>query len=210
MDLLFLHGHWHGLAKLQMHHDITLEIFDAETRSLGEKLCDFSTKTCAAFDTIELCREQQAHLCREARNESSHGRQNAPANASVPHLTPHSSRTSSNSANLDSLSQGVQQPQSTGGSMNRDLPICINSAADQTQPQGSNLPTRGGRRHKKLNINTYKFHLYGDYPNTIREYGTTDSYSTESVRHICNTKHISASDIIIGGRARTSISKIKV
>lgn len=134
MDLLFLHRHWHGLAKLQMHLDITLEIFDTETRSLGEKLCDFSMKTCAVFDTIELCREQQARLHPEAWNESSHGHQNAPANASVPHLSPHSSRTSSNSANLDSLSQCIQQPQSTGGSMNHDPPICIDSAADQTQP----------------------------------------------------------------------------
>ena len=165
--MLFLHGHWHGLAKLRMHHDITLEIFDTETRSLGEKLHDFSTKTCAAFDTVELCQEQQAHFCLEAQNESPHGHQNALANASVPRLTPHSSRTSSNSANLDSLSQGIQQPQSTGGSMNHDPPIYINSAADQTQPQGSNLPTHSGRRRKKLNINTYKFHSYGDYPNTI-------------------------------------------
>ena len=172
-----------------MHHDITLEIFDAETRSLGEKLHDFSMKTCAVFDTVELRQEQQACLRREARNESSHGRQNAPANASVPCLAPHSSRTSSDSANLDSLSQGVQQPQSTGGSMNHDPPVCINSVADQTQPWGSNLPTRSGRCRKKLNINTYKFHSYGNYPNTIREYGTTDSYSMESVRHICNTKH---------------------
>lgn len=133
MDLLFLHGHWHGLAKLQMHHDITLDIFDTETRSLGEKLCDFSTKTCAAFDTVELHQEQQARLRREALNESSHGHQNAPANASVPHLAPHSSRTSSDSANLDSLSQGVQQPQSTGGSMNHDPPICIKFVSIQWQ-----------------------------------------------------------------------------
>ena len=117
-----------------MHHDITLDIFDAETRSLGEKLHDFSMKTCAVFDTVELRQEQQARLRQEAQNESSHGRQNALANASVPRLAPHSSRTSSDSANLDSLSQGVQQPQSTGGSMNHDPPVCINSVADQTQP----------------------------------------------------------------------------
>ena len=39
-----------------------------------------------------------------------------------------------------------------------------------------------GRQSKTLNINTYKFHSYGDYARTIWMYGTMDSYSTESVR----------------------------
>ena len=30
---------------------------------------------------------------------------------------------------------------------------------------------------KKLNINTYKVHSLGDYASTIRQFGTTDSYS---------------------------------
>lgn len=33
-----------------------------------------------------------------------------------------------------------------------------------------------------MNLNTYKVHALGDYVETIRRYGTTDSYSTESVR----------------------------
>ena len=43
--------------------------------------------------------------------------------------------------------------------------------------------TRTSRRqHKMLNINTYKFHSYGDYARTIWTYGTMDSYLTELVR----------------------------
>jgi len=38
-----------------------------------------------------------------------------------------------------------------------------------------------GRRKKTLNLNTYKFHALGDYVETIKMYGTTDSYSTEPV-----------------------------
>lgn len=34
---------------------------------------------------------------------------------------------------------------------------------------------------KVLNLNTYKFHALGDYPATIRMFGTTDSYSTQTV-----------------------------
>lgn len=34
---------------------------------------------------------------------------------------------------------------------------------------------------KSLNLQTYKHHSLGDYVETIRQYGTTDSYSTETV-----------------------------
>ena len=38
-----------------------------------------------------------------------------------------------------------------------------------------------GQWPKMLNINTYKFHSYGDYTRTIWMYGTMDSYSSELV-----------------------------
>ena len=34
---------------------------------------------------------------------------------------------------------------------------------------------------KELNLKTYKYHLLGDYIETIQQFGTTDSYSTQSV-----------------------------
>lgn len=37
------------------------------------------------------------------------------------------------------------------------------------------------RRNKTMNLNTYKVHALGDYVETIRKYGTSDSYSTELV-----------------------------
>ena len=39
----------------------------------------------------------------------------------------------------------------------------------------------GARQPKQLNLKTYKFHALGDYVQTIRQFGTTDSYSTQSV-----------------------------
>jgi hypothetical protein len=36
-------------------------------------------------------------------------------------------------------------------------------------------------RIQKLNLNTYKWHALGDYASTIRKYGTTDNYSTQTV-----------------------------
>ncbi|KAG2129235.1 uncharacterized protein EDB93DRAFT_1256297 [Suillus bovinus] len=35
-----------------------------------------------------------------------------------------------------------------------------------------------GPKRKKFNLNTYKYHALGDYPDSIRQFGTTDSYST--------------------------------
>jgi len=37
------------------------------------------------------------------------------------------------------------------------------------------------RKERKLNLSTYKFHALGDYPNIIRQMGTTDSYTTQPV-----------------------------
>jgi hypothetical protein len=37
------------------------------------------------------------------------------------------------------------------------------------------------RKPRKLGIFTIKFHVLGDYSAVIRQYGTTDSYSTETV-----------------------------
>jgi hypothetical protein len=37
------------------------------------------------------------------------------------------------------------------------------------------------RKPRSFNLNTYKIHALGDYVETIKTYGTTDSYSTEPV-----------------------------
>lgn len=38
-----------------------------------------------------------------------------------------------------------------------------------------------GTRTKKFNLATYKFHAMGDYVNTIKLFGTTDSFTTQMV-----------------------------
>lgn len=47
-------------------------------------------------------------------------------------------------------------------------------AVPRKTPQGAKL--------KYFNFQTYKLHALGDYPRTIRRFGTTDSYSTQTVR----------------------------
>ena len=57
LGLLHLLCCWHGLAKLQLHTDKTLEIMDGITYSLGNALRKFATDTCAAFSMHKLKRE---------------------------------------------------------------------------------------------------------------------------------------------------------
>ncbi|CAE6469068.1 unnamed protein product, partial [Rhizoctonia solani] len=50
---------------------------------------------------------------------------------------------------------------------------------DHTIAANSNELSSDGRHLCKLNLDTYKAHSFPDYPRTIEEYGTTDSYSTQ-------------------------------
>src|SRR6202142_83572 len=58
LDLLFELATWHAFAKLCLHTDTTMEAFDTSTTTLGQYLCKFTTKTCTAFRTKELPREE--------------------------------------------------------------------------------------------------------------------------------------------------------
>jgi len=77
LKLLFELAHWHGLAKLLMHTDATLDLLSLATTSLGNSLCAFEEKTCAAFETRELEREwaaQQWHPEKSVTNVTSASR----------------------------------------------------------------------------------------------------------------------------------------
>jgi hypothetical protein len=65
----------------------------------------------------------------------------------------------------------LSQPSSSNVTLDPDQAIPSNEKSKHTAQQP-----------KTLNLNTYKFHALGDYTSTIRQYGTTDSYSTEAVR----------------------------
>jgi hypothetical protein len=68
MDLLFIMAHWHGLAKLRMHSDLTLAILDQQTTDLGAQFREFKATVCAAYSTQELDREVDARSRRQTRD----------------------------------------------------------------------------------------------------------------------------------------------
>lgn len=136
MRLLFLCAHWHGLAKLRLHTDITLGIMDRLTTELGQALRDFEDKVCTGYATRELPRETAA---RERRQQA----------------------------------KGPDPPEELQPRTNLGPPRIAEL------PKGKNAEPK--RLVKALNLQTYKHHSLGDYVDAIRQYGTTDSYSTELV-----------------------------
>jgi hypothetical protein len=114
------------MAKLRMHTDHTLKIFDKLTVRIGAEFRTFNNKTCPAFETRELARETDARKRRQLKKTAKSTR------ASVHDST-------------------VKNPKGDG-------PLL-----------------------KIFNIQTYKYHALGDYSDTIRRFGTSDSYSTEPV-----------------------------
>ncbi|KAG0706560.1 hypothetical protein DFH29DRAFT_995942 [Suillus ampliporus] len=66
-DLLFTLAHWHGLSKLRMHSDLTLDILDATTTDIGNQLRDFKVKVCSAHDAKELDKEVNTHSRHQAK-----------------------------------------------------------------------------------------------------------------------------------------------
>jgi hypothetical protein len=70
LKLLFLLAHWHGLAKLRMHTEFTLDVLSQVTVSLGNHLREFEEKTCATFSTRELERERATRQRRQERERA--------------------------------------------------------------------------------------------------------------------------------------------
>lgn len=63
-------AHWHALAKLRLHTDLTLDILDQNTTLLGKFLREFLQKTSSAFDTKELPREADARKRKKAKTKT--------------------------------------------------------------------------------------------------------------------------------------------
>jgi hypothetical protein len=66
LNLLFILCTWHALAKLCLHTSSTIHALKATTKALGLQLRYWVKKTCSAFDTQELPKEESARHCRKA------------------------------------------------------------------------------------------------------------------------------------------------
>ncbi|KIK17395.1 hypothetical protein PISMIDRAFT_111536, partial [Pisolithus microcarpus 441] len=57
--------------------------------------------------------------------------------------------------------------------------------AREAKADSMSAPCSGMRRPKTFNLSTYKMHALGDYADTIRMFGMTDSYTTQIVSQAC-------------------------
>lgn len=187
MKLLFVFAHWQGLAKLRMHTDATLDILKRATKLLGSLFRDFEQTTCSQYSTRELVREAASRQRRSQSHTSAARRPNHPS------LHPPHAPASSFPAGDTPTAGGV----STAGFAGH--PSCTTPADLHSDiPAGTSLPpphnpdallsipippavVSSSRRKKTFNLNTAKLHFLGDYVSSISAFGTTDSYSTETV-----------------------------
>jgi hypothetical protein len=170
-----------------MHTDITLDIQSQATTSLGQSIREFQDQTCTMFQTRELERERAARQRRQEKNHKI-------ASTSAATFT-----TSGNSAvTAAGLRLGPQT--ATSGEHTRESTRATNGGMGLTSASASHhgtgelsstasqrldaAPKASGqyaRKPKSLGLKTYTYHALGDYVETIRLFGTTDSFSTQPV-----------------------------
>ena len=78
------------------------------------------------------------------------------------------------------LNQDHRQPQATT-SLEPKKPESSDVTGEATGPPVLRPDPSLKPKLIRFNFGTPKFHFLGDYTSTIRRYGTTDSYSTQSV-----------------------------
>ncbi|KAF6764198.1 hypothetical protein DFP72DRAFT_1059205 [Ephemerocybe angulata] len=200
-DVLFTMAHWHSLAKMRIHTDLTLTVLDLWTTTLGEDCRLFEEKTCKAIPTQELQREYEARKRREARERSKKDKAATSGKAGQKKETPASTiptalgqvplaQVQAPAAATDSLavpatsaahSVGGNGPEPSASSLapSGDGVLATPAGVVPIPKSSSRAAEDDGRKAKSWNLNVPKFHGLGYVASYIRAYGTTDSYSTQ-------------------------------
>lgn len=136
-----------------MHTDDTLDLLDQSTKTLGKEMHSFRKTSATAWICKELPSETAARGRKAERKRAKAAAKAAKEAAAV-------------------ASNPLLALQSPGA------PPPLDTADPDIVPP---LAPKVGAKVKSLNLCTYKLHALGDYVQTIRLFGTTDSYSTQIV-----------------------------
>ncbi|TFY73276.1 hypothetical protein EWM64_g10736, partial [Hericium alpestre] len=167
MDLLYYFAEWHALAKLRMHTDTTLDHLEVLTSTLGAQFRKFDRDICSHYATRELPREIAARQRRKRTTFAAPATQPASAIDTVDQR--------SNSTNAD-----ITMPVPAPSAMTPTLPASAAPAHTSIPTASAGSSSKATAKLKKFNVlNTYKYHVMGDYSPMIRRKSTTDNYSTQ-------------------------------
>jgi hypothetical protein len=146
MKLLFVLAHWHGLAKLRLHTDTTLDILDQLTSELGDHFRSFISRVCDQVETKELVREYQARKRRDAQRKGRRQQPPAKKAQSAAKKTAAStkgvSQASGHGTNLE-----ASQPRSSHGACITSLKVCCLPNLSLPAPQRTAVK-KGSKRQK--------------------------------------------------------------
>jgi hypothetical protein len=82
--LLFELCTWHGLAKLRLHTETTVNDLEHSTTRLGNLLRQFQKEVCSGYATTELPAEEAARIRRKAAAAKKQGQPAAPSIPNAP------------------------------------------------------------------------------------------------------------------------------
>ncbi|KAI0259134.1 hypothetical protein BC834DRAFT_974518 [Gloeopeniophorella convolvens] len=181
LDLLFVMSTWHTYAKLRIHTDQTLTVFESVTTALGKVVRKFAATICQDYKTVELRREISARGRLEARMaakkvadapppadaalEPAHGVEPAQDAITTTVTTATTTATTTAAAPATALATTASTTAST--------------AVTATTATAKKKKTPAKDKQFKVH-HTYKFHRLGDYPASIRTFGPSDNYSTQT------------------------------
>ncbi len=116
LNVLFVLAHWHALAKLRQHTDLSLSILESITVQLGKLLRKFQANTCSAYNTRELGREMSARVRHAASKSSNQQTSKPPSNvAEAENQTRPTSGNVSTSTPTSDLEVAASQPTKSAG-----------------------------------------------------------------------------------------------
>jgi hypothetical protein len=152
LDLLWVLTTWHARAKLRLHTTSTMAFLENTTTALGRSLRHFKEHVCSQYITRELPRETAAR-----------GRRTA--------------------ALASSATTGQGHGRGRGKGRGRGHGRAEIDGTRSTDDLGTtpDVLTNSGPRTKSFNLTTYKLHALGDYVTMIKQFGTTDNTSTQTV-----------------------------
>lgn len=204
--MLFDLNCWLAFAKLRLHTEETLQLFEQAITNLGNSVRHFQKTTCTRYVTTELPQELAARGRREARLATAQQEVPTAVAAAIPSTVEAPARDvrSPASVSLDPNMPSIEISDAGLESVDTNLHPSETASVSRKGAKGATKSSKKAKlaakprrapKIKTLNLSTYKWHALRDYPNTIRQYGTTDNFSTKDV---CKNSHLVCSFINIG------------